>query len=251
MKKSILITGRGGSGKTTKAKEFANQFQNDEVIFISFLERIDQQTLYKILDKCTPKTKLVVFQELQDMSQVKDVFEFVVNPLAVHKSITTVYGINPKFVLVCQGEVEKEQTVRLGDSFHKQFDTIECKRDLLICEGLNKSAQIVYLNNKANGFWDKDRNVGELLMLVTSELGEAMEAHRKGRFANGHTMASSYATYEEWFKNHYKDTFEDEIADAVIRLLDLSAGLGIDLEKHINAKVQYNESRPRLHGKLY
>lgn len=122
---------------------------------------------------------------------------------------------------------------------------------LLLCEGLNKSAQIIFQNNKAKGFWDNERNVGELLMLVTSELGEAMEAHRKGRFANGHSMATSYSTWKEWFEKHYKDTFEDEIADAVIRLLDLSAGLGIDLEKHINAKVRYNESRPKLHGKLY
>ena len=122
---------------------------------------------------------------------------------------------------------------------------------LLLCEGLNKSAQIIFQNNKAKGFWDNERNVGELLMLVTSELSEAMEAHRKGRFANGHLMDTSYATWKEWFEKHYKDTFEDEIADAVIRLLDLSAGLGIDLEKHINAKVRYNETRPKLHGKLY
>ena len=52
-------------------------------------------------------------------------------------------------------------------------------------------------------------------------------------------------------KNNFIDTFEDEIADAVIRLLDLAAGLGIDLEKHISSKVQYNETRPILHGKSY
>src|SRR5574343_116152 len=141
---------------------------------------------------------------------------------------------------------------------------------MLLCEGLNKSAQIIFQNNKAKGFWDNERNVGELLMLVVSELGEAMEAHRKGRFAEVSnfdealsksriinkdptytgtiTPESAYAAH---FKSWMKDTFEDEIADAVIRLLDLSAGLGIDLEKHINAKVRYNETRPKLHGKLY
>ena len=91
-------------------------------------------------------------------------------------------------------------------------------------------------------------------MLVTSELGEALEAHRKGRFAEFEQAETNVRLGGEWganFKAHIKDTFEDEIADAVIRLLDLSAGLGIDLEKHINAKVRYNESRPKLHGKLY
>ena len=125
---------------------------------------------------------------------------------------------------------------------------------LLLCEGLNKSAQIIFQNNKAKGFWDNERNVGELLMLVTSELGEAMEAHRKGRFAEFEQAETNVRLGGEWdanFKSHIKDTFEDEIADAVIRLLDLSAGLGIDLEKHINAKVRYNETRPQLHGKLY
>lgn len=127
---------------------------------------------------------------------------------------------------------------------------------LLLCEGLNKSAQIIFQNNKAKGFWDKERNVGELLMLVTSELGEAMEAHRKGKLTKKHQLdyffaSQDYSDKMDMFKENVKDTFEDEIADAVIRLLDLSAGLGIDLEKHINAKVRYNETRPKLHDKLY
>jgi NTP pyrophosphatase (non-canonical NTP hydrolase) len=120
---------------------------------------------------------------------------------------------------------------------------------LLLCEGLNQSAQIIFQNNKAKGFWDNERNVGELLMLVTSELGEAMEAHRKGNFTPDLLKGSNHT--QKAFKENIKDTFEDEIADAVIRLLDLSAGLGIDLEWHIRSKVEYNETRPKLHGKLY
>ena len=139
-------------------------------------------------------------------------------------------------------------------------NSAQIAQNQLLCEGLNSSAQIIFQNNKAKGFWDNERNVGELLMLVTSELGEAMEAHRKGKFANLERLEfelspNSELPYERHlsakFEMHVKDTFEDEIADAVIRLLDLSAGLGIDLEKHINAKVRYNESRPKLHGKLY
>lgn len=144
------------------------------------------------------------------------------------------------------------------------------KGNMPLCKGLNQSAQKIFQNNKAKGFWDNEKNIGELLMLVTSELGEAMEAHRKGRFAEVKKFdealikskitnedprysgnISSEIAYANHFKTWIKDTFEDEIADAVIRLLDLSAGLGIDLEKHINMKVRYNESRPKLHGKLY
>jgi len=122
-------------------------------------------------------------------------------------------------------------------------------------KGLNEASNQIFQNNKAKGFWDKERNVGELLMLVTSELGEAMEAHRKGKFANVSKLESFINEGEEPFEPNFityiKDTFEDEIADAVIRLLDLSAGLGIDLEKHISAKVKFNTSRPKLHGKAY
>lgn len=87
----------------------------------------------------------------------------------------------------------------------------------------------------------------ELLMLVTSELGEALEAHRKGNFA----IVPAVFESKEHFKTHLKDTFQDEIADAFIRILDMSAGLGIDLEGHVNAKLKYNATRERLHGKSY
>jgi len=87
---------------------------------------------------------------------------------------------------------------------------------------------------RKKGFWDKERNVGETLMLVVSELGEAIEAHRTGAFGIGQ-----------------KDTFEDEIADAVIRLFDLCGGLEIDLEKQMEWKMAFNEKREVRHGKAY
>lgn len=125
----------------------------------------------------------------------------------------------------------------------------EIAQNHMLCEGLNQSAQTIFQNNKEKGFWDKERNVGELLMLVVSELGEAMEAHRRGNFTPDLFKGSFHTPVS--FEANIKDTFEDEIADAVIRLLDLSAGLGIDLEWHIRLKVEYNMNRPKLHGKLY
>ena len=53
------------------------------------------------------------------------------------------------------------------------------------------------------------------------------------------------------FQDYIKDSFEDEIADAVIRLFDLTEGFGIDLEKHIRMKLNYNKTRPYKHGKKY
>lgn len=125
--------------------------------------------------------------------------------------------------------------------------------------GINLLAKNIHLGNKEKGFWDTDRNVGEMLMLVTSELGEAMDAHQCNKFASITLFNRELEVaqkihdkaFEMAFKIHIKDTFEDEIADAIIRLLDMAAGLNIDIEKHIALKLRYNKSRPRLHGKAY
>ena len=116
-----------------------------------------------------------------------------------------------------------------------------------------------YQTAKDKGFWDNQRNVGEMLMLVTSELGEAMEAHRKDKVANIYKFNIERQTtpfHEESatkaaFELYIKDTLEDEIADAVIRLFDFAGGLNIDLETHIRLKLDYNKTREKLHGKKY
>lgn len=45
-----------------------------------------------------------------------------------------------------------------------------------------------------------------------------------------------------------KDTFEDEIADSIIRLLDLCGKNNIDIEAHIQAKMDYNATRGFKYG---
>lgn len=76
---------------------------------------------------------------------------------------------------------------------------------------------------KAKGFWDQERNTGELLMLIVSECGEALEAHRKGRFADIRGLAES--EHMNAFEMGIKDTFEDELADIVIRIADMCGWL--------------------------
>lgn len=143
-----------------------------------------------------------------------------------------------------------------------------------VVPGMNGIAQMIYRQNADKGFWDKPRNFGELLMLVTSELGEALEAHRKNKTADLKTFTSRikeiteslnhgvFNTYDEAqdylekvrtgvFQDHMKDTVEDEIADAIIRLLDLCGGYNIDIEAHITEKLRYNQKRPMKHGKGY
>jgi len=124
----------------------------------------------------------------------------------------------------------------------------------------------IYQTNVAKGFWDKTRNIGEMLMLVTSELSEALEADRNGDNMPNRTMGSPYEAtlkyietgiitnaqeYKEAFEKDIKNTFEDELADAVIRLFDICEGMQIDLPFFIRAKLEYNKLRPHKHGKKY
>ena len=81
---------------------------------------------------------------------------------------------------------------------------------------------------KEKGFWDKERNMGEALMLVVTELGEAMEGYRH--------------------QDH--DNFREELADTFIRLFDLCGGLKIDIEAEIIKKAEKNKARPYMHGKI-
>uniref|UniRef100_UPI004057692D hypothetical protein n=1 Tax=Alistipes sp. TaxID=1872444 RepID=UPI004057692D len=104
------------------------------------------------------------------------------------------------------------------------------------------------------------------IALIQSELSEALEADRADRHADlrmfekkqDEIMETSTFGPEERvafsstnFKLNIKDTVEDELADACIRIFDLAGHLGIDLQAHIIHKMQYNLYRPALHGKKY
>lgn len=92
-----------------------------------------------------------------------------------------------------------------------------------------------------HGFHDKELSNEHLLMLVITELAEAVDADRKGRrakidsFKNWqykfpyHTEEGRIRAFKEDFEAYLKDTVEDELADAAIRLFDLSGLRNIDL----------------------
>lgn len=122
---------------------------------------------------------------------------------------------------------------------------------------LNKLSEDIYAANKAKGFWDEDRNVGETLMLVVTELSEAMEVHRKtgdiriSEFHKKMVLNAPMELFPSKFRMLAKDMFGDEIADALIRLFDLAGGFGIDLDFHVSQKLRYNATREHKHGKKY
>lgn len=88
------------------------------------------------------------------------------------------------------------------------------------------------------------------LALIQSEVSEALEASRKGRHADMNGWNGSPKTKED-FEKYVKDSFEDELADALIRIAELAGTEGIDLAAHVEAKMAYNVQRPYKFGKKY
>lgn len=127
---------------------------------------------------------------------------------------------------------------------------------------LNELSKQIYEGNKLRGFDVSKENIGQTLMLVVSELAEALEADRKAKYANLEVFENCMAAddinegdmdlyIKQSFQETIKDTFQDEIADSLIRLFDLCGGLQIDIEKHIKYKLEYNSKREFKHGKRY
>lgn len=80
------------------------------------------------------------------------------------------------------------------------------------------------------------------LMLVNTELSEAAEEAREGRY----TMWFEPAPITETVRK--PEGFVVELADAVIRCFHIAGLLGLDLEFAIHTKMAYNATRAHRHG---
>lgn len=117
--------------------------------------------------------------------------------------------------------------------------------------GLEKAQQLAHRTATDAG-WYKDpitgesveRNFGEVVALMHSELSEALEADRKGLKDD---------------KLPHRDGREVEFADCIIRILDTGAALGLDVPGAFIEKNRYNkrradhllENRAKTGGKKY
>lgn len=97
---------------------------------------------------------------------------------------------------------------------------------------MNDIAQEILKINQIKGFTVPSsiadtEGVLAKLMLVTTEVAEAAEEVRSGE----------------------AEAFALELADVIIRVLHISAGMGIDMDKTISHKLRINRERPFMHNK--
>ena len=134
---------------------------------------------------------------------------------------------------------------------------------------LNQLRDEVYQNSADHGFHDADKEfsktneglhalVAQRLALIHSELSEALEADRKEKRAklyyfdhNHRDPIEEVDRFVNKFEAHIKDTLEDELADAIIRILDLCGWMNIDIQRYVELKMKYNACREKMHGKKY
>ena len=91
----------------------------------------------------------------------------------------------------------------------------------------------IQLNGVRKGFntpklndWHDDHKIPMHLALIHSEVSEAVEA----------------------FRNNDEEHFGEELADIIIRTLDLATGLGLDIDFEVKRKMALNAKREYKHG---
>ena len=102
---------------------------------------------------------------------------------------------------------------------------------------INRLADEIHEMATVKGHWDGNKNVGEKIALMHSELSEALEGSRRGNPPDEHCPLFS--------------SMEIEFADCVIRILDFGVEYNLDVAQAMAAKMKFNATRPYRHGKKF
>jgi len=92
----------------------------------------------------------------------------------------------------------------------------------------------IHENAINHGWWDNERVDGELIVLIHAELSECVEALREGNPESKRIPGFCHAV--------------EELADAVIRIMDMAEARKWDLSGAILAKHGHNQGRRMRHG---
>lgn len=111
-------------------------------------------------------------------------------------------------------------------------------RDRMHAQAIQEVQRDCYQIAEDHGFHDVGQTFGDKLMLIVSEAAEALEDFRDGK-----------APDLLWYDGEKPCGIPSELADIVIRVLDVAEYYGINLGDVILEKMAYNNTRPYLHGR--
>ena len=116
-------------------------------------------------------------------------------------------------------------------------------------------AEILEVNTAVGwaGPGSPDKTFGDCMMLLVTEVAEAMEAYRKWGTDDATSITAEFDTrngsfYPERYPLPKPEGVGSELADVFIRLLDDCARYGVDLEVEYERKLAYNRTREFRHG---
>ena len=130
--------------------------------------------------------------------------------------------------------------IRIADRMEEMFERIYYQNKSY--RKWNELKDKAHSNAVKHGFWEGRPSDKHFLCLVISELMEAVNAHRRNKFArvpanrketifDDRTFHHENKYFRENFEEYVKDTVEDELADAAIRLLDLAGANNLNLNR--------------------
>lgn len=112
------------------------------------------------------------------------------------------------------------------------------ERNVLI-EDANEYIKRAYECAKTHGFHEQKLSVEHCFMLIITEIAEAVEADRKGRYASlpqdisgtifdHRVFHNNNKHFKENFEEYVKDSVADELADVCIRIYDTCGAFGVE-----------------------
>lgn len=133
-------------------------------------------------------------------------------------------------------------------------------------KSISELVEAAHANAVSKGWWDNPCSFGEAIALIHSEASEALEDYRNGLspkdvfYEHNCSINGKFTSYDSLASVYPKRSsglglvsgkpcgIPSELADIVIRVMDVCGHYGIDLEKAIQEKMAYNATRSQRHG---